>query len=174
LQVAEEALDLANIRYVGVRESYFLGDVPAIDTVEAYTQVLSRLFNVREAQNFYVESINLASAYIWSTEGNPVMLPPFIRPKWAGDIPSEGIFVPISIEITHPELLKLLFKREILDIDRRLAAEYLSTIFSLKMSYPLPLRAIFFPTMLSSRTTTILEQKCRFPFSLEKQEGKLG
>jgi len=135
LSVAEEALELANIRYVGVKESFIFGDKPAIDTVEAYTQVLSRLFNLREAQNLYVESINVASAYIWNAEGNPVSLPPFVRPKWAGDISSDDTFVPIRINITHPELLKLLFKREILDIDRRLAAEKLRPKIELKYNF---------------------------------------
>jgi outer membrane protein TolC len=180
LQVAEEALDLANIRYVGVRESYFLGDVPAIDTVEAYTQVLSRLFNVREAQNFYVESINLASAYIWSTEGNPVMLPPFIRPKWAGDIPSEGIFVPISIEITHPELLKLLFKREILDIDRRLAAEYLRPKIELKYNFltenvlPSSVEGDLFPDNAFFENNYNFGAKMSIPIFLREARGKVG
>jgi outer membrane protein TolC len=181
LAVAEEALDLANIRYVGLRESYFLGDVPAIDTVEAYTQVLTRLFDLREAQNFYIESINLASAYIWSPDGNPIMLPPAIRPKWAGDIPSDDIFVPISIDITHPELLKLLFKREILDIDRRLAAEKLRPKIELKYNFltenvlPASEDGELFPNnngfFVNDYT---FGAKMSFPLFLREARGKVG
>jgi len=179
LAVAEEALDLANVRYSGVRESYFLGDVPAIDTVEAYTQVLTRLFNLREAQNFYVNSINFASAYIWNSEGNPVLLPPFVRPRWAGDISSENVFVPISIDITHPELLKLLFKGQILDIDRRLAAEYLRPKIELKYNFltenVLPAPADdFFQDNAFFENNYNFGAKISIPIFLREARGKLG
>lgn len=180
LSVAEEALELANIRYVGVKESFVFGDLPAIDTVEAYTQVLSRLFNLREAQNFYVESINVASAYIWSTDGNPVMLPPFIRPNWAGNISSDDIFVPITIDITHPELLKLLFKREILDIDRRLAAEKLRPKVELKYNFlsenvlPASVDGELFQNNAFFEDNYNFGAKISIPLFLREARGKVG
>jgi len=179
LSVAEEALDLANVRYLGVRESYFLGDVPAIDTVEAYTQVLTRLFNLRESQNFYVEAINLTSAYIWSADGNPVLLPPFMRPIWAGDLSSDGIFVPISIDITHPDLLKLLFKGQILGIDRRLAAEYLRPKIELKYNF-LTENVLAAPANDFFQDNAFFQEnynfgaKVTFPLFLREARGKVG
>jgi outer membrane protein TolC len=179
LSVAEEALDLANIRYLGVRESYFLGAVPAIDTVEAYTQVLSRLFNLREAQNFYVEAINLSSAYIWSDDGNPVLLPPFVKPIWAGDFSSDEIFVPISIDITHPELLKLLFKGQTLDIDRRLASQYILPKVELKYNFltenvlPAPPNE-FFQDNAFFQENYNFGAKVSFPIFIREARGKLG
>ncbi|MCZ4407422.1 TolC family protein [Cryomorphaceae bacterium 1068] len=179
LTVAEEALELANVRYLGVKESYFLGDVPAIDTVEAYTQVLTRLFNLRESQNYYIESINLASAYIWSDDGNPVSLPPFVRPIWAGDLSSDGIFVPISIDITHPELLKLLFKGQTLDIDRRLASQYILPKIELKYNFltenvlPAPPNE-FFQNNAFFQENYNFGAKVSFPIFVREARGKLG
>ena len=180
LSVAEEALDLANVRYAGVKESFIFGDLPAIDTVEAYTQVLTRLFNLREAQNLYVESINVASAYIWSADGNPVMLPPFVRPKWAGDIPSGEIFVPISIDITHPELLKILFKKEVLNIDRRLAAEKLRPKIELKYNFlsenvfPANAEGELFQNNAFFEDNYNFGAKLSIPIFLREARGKVG
>ncbi len=180
LDIAEEALELANIRYEGVRESFFLGDEPAIDTVEAYTQVLSRLFNLYEAQNFYVEAINFASIYLWDEESNPVLLPPEIRPIRPEDFPSENIVVPMTISITHPEVLKLLFKREVLDIDRRLAAEYLRPKIELKYNF-LSENAFsndvddtFFENTRFFENDYNFGAKVTFPLFLREARGKVG
>ena len=179
LTVAEEALELANIRYEGVRESFIFGDVPAIDTVEAYTQVLSRLYNLREAQNFYIQSINLASAYLWSPEGNPVTLPPFVRPRNSAEVSTENLLVPLSIDVTHPELLKLLFKREILTIDRRLAAEYLRPKVELKYNFltenvlPSPAND-FFQDNAFFQNNYNFGAKVSFPIFLREARGKVG
>lgn len=178
VQVAEEALELANVRYEAVRESFFLGDVPAIDTVEAYTQVLSRMFMLREAQNFYVEAVNVASVFLWDGEGNPVLVPPEVRPQWAGDMLYE-VFVPLNIDITHPELLKLLFKREILDIDRRLVSQYLLPKVELKYNFlaenilPAPVDDVFNDSRFFANNYDF-GAKVSFPIFIREARGKLG
>jgi outer membrane protein TolC len=179
IEIAEEALDLANIRYEGVRESFIFGDVPAIDTVEAYTQVLARLYNLREAQNQYIEAVNVASAYIWSPDGNPVILPPFIRPRDSANVPAENVMVPLSIDITHPEILKLLFKRESLTIDRRLATEYLRPKLELKYNFltenvlPAPADE-FFQNSTFFENNYNFGAKVSFPIFLREARGKVG
>lgn len=179
IEIAEEGLELANVRYDAVRQSFFLGDVPAIDTVEAYTQVLSRLFMLLDAQNFYVEAVNVASAYLWDGDGNPVLIPPDIRPKWAGNISSDNIFVPLAIDITHPELLKLLFKREVLDIDRRLFSQYLLPKVELKYNFigenilPAPAGDVFQDSRFLENNYTF-GAKVAFPLFLREARGKLG
>jgi len=179
VEVAEDALELANIRYEAVRESFFLGDVPGIDTVEAYTQVLNRMYRLREAQNFYVEAVNVASVYLWDGEGNPVLVPPEVKPRWAGEISSDQVFVPLSIDITHPELLKLLFKREIIDIDRRLASQYLLPKVELKYNFlaenilPAPADDVFNDSRFFVNNYDF-GAKVSFPIFIREARGKVG
>lgn len=126
LRVAEEALDVANIRYAAVVESYKLGDRPAIDTVEAYTQVLNRMYRLREAQNQWIESVNLASTYLWDEDLQAIFIAPGIRPEMEEKLLSVNRDdIPMSIPMDHPELLLVRNKRSMLDIDRRLYSQKL-------------------------------------------------
>jgi outer membrane protein TolC len=132
LQVANEALSLAVIRYEGLRDSYFQGDVPAIDTVEAYTQVLNRLYALREAQNRWVTSVKVVSAFIWDEEGKQVTLPAGVAPDRLGLAYDLDLFMPQFIAENHPELEKLRLKSQEFDIERRLAQEFLRPKIELK------------------------------------------
>jgi outer membrane protein TolC len=132
LEIAEEALDLSLVRFDGVRESFIFGDVPAIDTVEAYTQVLMRLYLLRDAQSRWVEAINFANIYLWDTDGNVVNLPPGVKPIWEEISDARLSELPLKIPSDHPELRKLITTRAQLDFDRRLSAEYLRPVIELK------------------------------------------
>ncbi len=132
LEVANEALSLAVIRYEGLRDSYLQGDVPAIDTVEAYTQVLNRLYALREAQNRWVTSVNVVSAFIWDGDGKQMVLPAGAMPDRLGLAYDFDLFLPQFISDNHPELERLSIKTLEFDIERRLAQEFLRPKIELK------------------------------------------
>jgi len=125
LSIAREAVELANFRYDAVRENYLFGDVPAIDTVEAYTQVLSRLNKFKAAQSDWVEALNTAEVYLWDEGNNAREIPPGMRPEplEPRSDPADGL--QLIIDENHPELRRIRTKSDFLDIDRRLAAEFL-------------------------------------------------
>jgi len=136
LNVAQEAVRLAEIRYEAVRESFRLGDVPAIDTAEAYTQVLNRLFVLREQQTRWASAIQRAGAYFWWEDALPVDIPPLVAPIPLSVIgeeetPMEGLIITAD----HPRLRRISGRRDISVIQRRLAAEYLKPEVALKYNF---------------------------------------
>jgi len=136
LSVAQEAVRLADIRYEAVRESYRLGDVPAIDTAEAYTQVLNRLFVLREQQTRWAGAIQRAGAYLWWENATPVDIPSNIKPvTLSADKERNFNMEGILISADHPELRRLAGRRNISVIQRRLASEYLKPEVALKYNF---------------------------------------
>ncbi len=135
LRIAENALELANNRYEFTTQSYKFGDLPAIDTVEAYTQVLNRLFRVREAQTKWVESVNVVNVFLWDDDYSAMEVPPGVRPDTLINSPLILDEMSLVIDGRHPELYRLRNQREIVDIDRRLAAEFLRPRVMLKYNF---------------------------------------
>lgn len=135
LRIAEEALELANFRYGAVRENFRYGDVPAIDTVEAYTQVLNRLNLWKAAQSDWVEALNTAEVFLWDEEGRAREIPPGIRPNALEPDPAIAEGLPMIIDADHPELRRLRTVTDFLDIDRRLAAEFLRPRAELRYNF---------------------------------------
>lgn len=179
LEVAREALGLATIRYNAVKESFFLGDVPAIDTVEAYTQVLNRLFSLREAQNRWVKSINTVGAFIWDEEGNQLTLSPGIRPERMETAFTPLNDLPLAIAENHPELEKLRLKSSELDVERRLALEYTRPKVELKYNFltenvlPAPADDLFNESAFFENNYNF-GAKVSIPIPMREARGKIG
>jgi len=180
LQVAEEALDVASVRYQAVIESYKFGDRPAIDTVEAYTQVLNRIYRLREAQNEWIESVNLAATYLWGEDLSVINIPPGIVPELetkslsliTGDIP-------LNIPSSHPELMMVRNKRSFLDIDRRLFSQKL--LPKVEVNYNVLAENIspagfdeYFDGAQFFENNYTFGAKVSFPLFIREARGKLG
>ncbi len=179
LEIAEDALDLARFRFEGVRESFVFGDVPAIDTVEAYTQVILRLYQLKDAQSAWVEAVNMANVYLWDAEGNLVNLPPGVRPIWEELSDARLSVLPLQIPSDHPELNLLQNKRAQLDFERRLSAEYLRPVIELKYNIitenvsPAPIDEYFQDATFFENNYTF-GAKASFPLLIREARGKLG
>jgi len=65
LRIRENAIDLAEVRYENVKSSFFLGDVSAIDTVEALLSLQSRQVDYVEAQQKVELSELELAKYLW-------------------------------------------------------------------------------------------------------------
>ena len=74
LNVSKEGLDFAKIRFLGVKQNALLGEVPAIDTVEAKIQLDNRQADY--IQNLYAyQNAQLAlNLYLWSDDFIPLEL----------------------------------------------------------------------------------------------------
>ena len=66
LEVFNKGYDLANFRYISVRQSANLGDLPPIDTVEASIQVQNRMLSQQSALLNYQNMSAQLSAYLWA------------------------------------------------------------------------------------------------------------
>jgi len=131
-QIYDEAVGLAEFRFQGVRQSFIQGDVPAIDTLEAFIQVQSRQLSRNEALIALRQSMLAVSNFLWSDQMDPLQLEdeaiPLHHEEMTIESPPEdskmnAIFANLSQ--SHPQLLLYNNKLEHLDIERRWKAEKL-------------------------------------------------
>lgn len=132
LQVYNEAVRLAEIRYDATKKTAQLGDRPAIDTTEALTQLQGRQLQQAEAKLHFVKSSFELANYLWLDNGQPRPFDTLLLPS---PLSSEFLQVEIllsqvdELEVqlrqSHPELLNYRLKLRQLDIERRLKIENL-------------------------------------------------
>lgn len=126
-QLFKEAMANAQKRWDMVRAAYLLGERPAIDTLEAFTQV--QAFQLREgeiAMEIAKAQLEL-SLFLWTEGGAPYELPVDAVP--AGPTP----FAPDTLGLDgylqavqdHPELKLYQYKHSVLQVERQLAFQSL-------------------------------------------------
>jgi outer membrane protein TolC len=106
------------------------GEASGIDTVQAKITLQQRLVEQQEA---YLEFINtgiIISNYLWDDSLTPLQLSTRVAPvlvQTDGELLSLTTLEELTLQArqNHPELTKLTVKLEQLEVDRRLAAEYL-------------------------------------------------
>ena len=130
LMVYERALVITEERFEGVRQSFFAGDLPAIDTLETMIQVQNRQFDYNNALISYRNATLMLSNFLWTEDGEPLEITDELRPLLLEDILPEP--VPNTRQelwqeanLIHPDLLDYRFKLQQYDVDRRLALEQL-------------------------------------------------
>lgn len=119
-------LNNAQIRFVGIKKSALVGEIAAIDTVEAKIAVQSRALELEQAQvRFRNKSLELSN-FLWLNDNLPLELQPNVIPE--EDIASD---IDTTLEIlgkpldsftveNHPKLRSLGFKIDGLQVDKRL------------------------------------------------------
>lgn len=117
-----------------------LGEASAIDTVQAKITLQSRLV---ERQESYLDFINAGikiSNYLWDAQGNPLQLSPTVAPLLVRDdgqmLETQTLQdLTILARENHPELVKLSVKLDQLEVDRKLAVEYLKPRLDLSYNF---------------------------------------
>jgi outer membrane protein TolC len=132
LLIFENALKLAEVRFTATKQTYVLGDRPAIDTIEALTQFQSRQYQYNEAKLQFIKSGLELSNFLWYDNDVPVQLTDSIVPETL----TSG-FTQLSISLAkaeefesqlktvNPYLQTYNYKLKMLDIERRLKIENL-------------------------------------------------
>lgn len=133
----EEGVELAKTRFQAVKISYEQGDFPAIDTVEAATQLLNREYNLQKAENELFVRTQELNNFLWDNSGNPIALGIHTVPeKLDSDEPltlnQEELRILIS---DHPELRLVDYELAGLDVDRRLKAQQIIPVVKLKYNF---------------------------------------
>ncbi len=117
-----------------------LGEASAIDTIQAKITLQQRLV---ERQESYLEFLNSGiriSNYLWDNAGYPVQLSadvaPILLPFDAQMLSTQTLNELIFLaKQNHPELVKLRTKIDQLEIDRKLAVEYLKPRLDLNYNF---------------------------------------
>ena len=132
-----EGVELAKERFEGVKISYEQGDFPAIDTVEAATQLLNREYNLQKAENELFMRTQDINNFLWDDSGNPIALDIGTIPE---DLASDEPLILNEEELrtivaNHPELMLVDYEIASLDVDRRLKAQQIIPVVKLKYNF---------------------------------------
>lgn len=137
VKILEEGVELAEQRFEMVKESFIQGDFPAIDTVEAYTQVMDRVVRLQDVQIDYVRATQLVNTYLWDEDQEPIELSPQVIPE---DVLNELLFDYSKESLreyieNHPELRITDFDIESLEVERRYRAEMLKPVLRVNYNF---------------------------------------
>jgi len=129
--IYEQALSLTEVRYEAVKNSVIGGDRPAIDTVEALTQIQQRQIQLQQAQLDLQNALYDLGSFMWLPQNQPVDVEKLnIFPQ------NREIEIPQTLNptiINNPKLLSFGFKLRDLEIERRLKAESLRPTLDLQL-----------------------------------------
>lgn len=178
LRNAETAYRLADERYNAVKRRVGVGDLAPIDSVEAHIFFQDRDIFFKQSQQEEKQARQILSSYLWLEDEQPAELSPGARP----DLPlafqtpvSDSLLAQLQnlARTQHPEIRKLNFKIDMLDLDRRLALEMFKPSLNLNYSW-------LSATDQSIMSNASLDRSYKlgvdfsFPVLLRKERGKLG
>ncbi|MCB0819794.1 MAG: TolC family protein [Bacteroidetes bacterium] len=140
LTFVNEAYQLADIRFEAVKEMSRQGSQSALDTVEAYSNLLTRNVQLIQSRVEYLNAGLLLANHLWDPDSQPVVLDTLAIPQ---RISSESLRLDnntldslrtYALE-NHPELIKLGAKINQLEIEKRFRAEMLKPNLTLEYNF---------------------------------------
>ncbi|MFN3759188.1 MAG: TolC family protein [Algoriphagus aquaeductus] len=136
-EVLKEGVELAKFRFAAVKRFFEQGDQAAIDTVEAFTQLLNRQYRLQIAENSFFEATQELNTFLWDENGEPMVLTQGVIPQglfedfnWAPDFEEFRMVV-----LRHPELRLTDYELASLDVERRLKTQQLLPVVKLKYNF---------------------------------------
>jgi len=140
-KIFAESVSLAEFRLNGIRSTFLLGDIPAIDTLEAHILLQTRLLSLNESLIDLQNSSLLLSNYLWSEQQEPLLLDSMAKPENPFSVISVSVSetalqsILSELDSIHPELQLYQNKLQSLDFERRMKAEKIKP--KLNVSYNL-------------------------------------
>ncbi|WP_299780894.1 TolC family protein [uncultured Formosa sp.] len=131
----------AKNRLNNVKKSYFAGEYPAVDTLEASINYKSRLLDYEKSRIGYVKSTLEVSNYLWLENNLPLELKDSIVPDIQTidviDVVLNSSILNSTDELieNHPKLQELKLKEDILTVDRNLKKNNLLPIVNLEYNF---------------------------------------
>lgn len=128
-------------RYRGITQNARLGEIPAIDTVEANISVQNRRLDLEQARVELIKERLDLSNFLWLANNTPVELQPNIVPE-TGILPYINdvlnlppVIAPGVIPENHPRLKSLELGLRALEVNRRLMANKLLPEINLEYNF---------------------------------------
>ncbi|MDO6758690.1 TolC family protein [Tamlana sp. 2_MG-2023] len=140
-QVYEDFLENAQIRFNGVKKSYEVGDVPAIDTLEARIALNNRKLNLEKSRVKYMKSSLELSNYLWLNENTPIEIKEDITPDTNTLNTIDNTLNTSVLDIEnfdfdeHPKLQSLDYKYQSLNVEKRLKTNNLLPQIDLQYNF---------------------------------------
>jgi len=141
VELFENTLEQAQIRFNGIKQSALAGDLPAIDTLESGIIQKNRALSLEKAKLKLIEKRLELSNYLWIDNNIPVELNTDISPQDLNSIDVDEVLQTNLINLedfdisSHPKLRALNFKLDQLNIERRLKAEMLKPQLDLEYNF---------------------------------------
>lgn len=175
VEVLREGVELAKFRFNAVKRFFELGDQAAIDTVEAFTQLLNREYRLQIAENTFFAATQELNTYLWDEDGNPMVLENGVVPQGLFE---EFTLAPDAEELRtlvarHPELRLTDYELASLDVERRLKTQQLLPVVKLKYNF-------LSESLSEFNTSPFFENNYKWgvsfytPLLLRKTRGALG
>ena len=131
----------AEMRFVGIKKGFELGERPSIDTVEARIAFNDRRLNLEKARIKFVKSSLELSNYLWLNNNTPVEIEDNIIPdtntyNTVDNTLNTSLLDIESLDLeNHPKLKSLNFKVEGLNIEKRLKKNNLLPKINLQYNF---------------------------------------
>lgn len=139
-QIFDTAIAVSEERFNAVKQSFIFGDMPGIDTLEAYIQFQTREIQTQEAFIEYAKNTLLLSTFLWLDDNTPLEIGDSLIPELP--IPAttlgsiKNLLDSLGTNIRNiPQVSLYDFKLRSLDIDRRLKAEKLKPELDLNYNF---------------------------------------
>ncbi len=137
-ELIKAGVDLAQTRFIALRNQVLVGDKPPIDSVEAAITVQDRRIQMEGVKVDLLNTRLVLSNYLWSSNGTPLELPEkaFPQTNLQAVINRNGLDTLVAQATNlHPELVKLRSKSNQLDIEQSYRRELLKPKLNVNGSF---------------------------------------
>ena len=142
---------VASVRFAGIRLRVLAGDLAALDSVEALSELQNRQAQRVAARVQWQNAALIASSYLWDADGRPRELPPAASPQllpplaaWRAPSPDSLAQLAERAQQQHPDLAKTRAKQTQLTIENRLLLNKLLPKLTVDYNLLLPGRPFAF------------------------------
>ena len=175
-RVYEDFLVNAQTRFKGIKKSYEVGEIPAIDTLEARIALNNRKLNLEKARIKFIKSSLELSNYLWLNKNTPIEIKDHVIPdtltfETVDKTLNTSQFNIESFDLNkHPKLQSLDYKLESLNLERRLKLNNLLPKIDLQYNFLSQT-----PEISRSFSTSAYKSglNISFPLFLRKERGDL-
>jgi outer membrane protein TolC len=130
--IYKNAITVAEERFSGFKNSFRLGDIPAIDTLEAFIQLQNLQFILNDALMQYRNATFMLSNHLWTENEIPVELTDAFIPLSLDSVNFSSTLTMDSVDNIlnaiaqrHPDIQQLQLRIKQLDLERKLKLEYI-------------------------------------------------
>lgn len=175
LQLQREGYELARNRFALTVERARIGEIAAVDSVEAKITVQDRQVGFQQAQVEFRNASLLLSNYLWNEAGLPLEIPENTIPATTPSrIIDENVLNNLldQAKRNHPEITKLTFKLDQLKVEERFRKEMLKPQLDVSLNMMRsPKYSLIDYSLL--QTNHKIGVNFEFPLFLRKERGKL-
>lgn len=137
LLIKQFGLELTRERFDNIKDAYFLGDIPAVDTLESYIQLNDRIMQFQQAKIDEFSARLQLNNFIWNSQNSPISLTGISAVDYTREeLNFRNIIDTTNIQYSNiPEIQILNSTQNENEIQRRLKIEKLKPKLDLKYNF---------------------------------------